>query len=73
MGRAFELYVIATASRDDQIAGLQAVPGRLPEVWRLPGEPLRTMLRRALREATPGPSFWCAPILRGSAEEHRHG
>ncbi|MCX7692669.1 hypothetical protein Tther_02536 [Tepidimonas thermarum] len=64
MHESLELYVLPLASHDAEIAGLEAVPGRLPEIWRLPGEPLRTMLRRALREATPGPSFWCSPIIR---------
>jgi hypothetical protein len=35
-------------ARDEDIIGLCGVPGRLPGVARLPGEPLACMVRRAL-------------------------
>lgn len=38
--------------------GLNAVPGRLPEVRLLPGETWSQMLDRASGMISPGPDFW---------------
>lgn len=63
----FHMYVLPYARHDSQIVGLRAVPGRLPDVHRLPGETAHQLTRRALLMAAPGPSFCVEPILKGDA------
>lgn len=63
--QTFEMYVLPHAQHEGQIVGLRAVPGRLPEVHRLPGESAHQLTRRALLMAAPGPSFHVTPILKG--------
>lgn len=57
--------VLPLAANEGQVAGLQGVPGRLPTVYRLPGESAKQLMRRALSMATAGPAFYVSPILKG--------
>lgn len=49
---------------DNVITGLREVPNRLPEIRRLPGESLESMLRRALHEVKGTGQFVVFPITK---------
>lgn len=56
------LRVLVAANEGTPVIGLQAVPGRLPRMYLLPGENVDQLLRRAAVVATDGPDFWVRPI-----------
>ena len=39
---------------DSDIIGVEGLPGVLPELWRLPGEPVETLMARALSAMRTG-------------------
>jgi hypothetical protein len=56
--------VLMNVCPDSQIVGLHAVPNRLPEVLRLPGESLQALLTRALHLVTGAGQLVAWPITK---------
>lgn len=59
-----EMLVVPPHRPDVDLIGLQAVPGRMPEVLRLPGESLKAMTRRALHSVTGRGAVLVFPLYR---------
>ena len=53
-----KLLLVPPHRPDAELIGLQAVPGRMPTVMRLPGEDLKALMQRALHYVTG-----CGPLL----------
>lgn len=59
-----ELLLIPPHRPDDELIGLQAVPNRMPEVLRLPGESLEALVRRALHSVKGGGVLLVYPMFK---------
>lgn len=58
------MFVMPVACNERDIVGLHAVPNRLGQVRRLPGETLAMMERRALHSVTGGGDLVVYPMVR---------
>lgn len=62
-GRPSVEVVVLNTCPEAAIIGLHAVPNRMPEIRRMPGESLSAMLRRALHEVTGSGVLAVIPIV----------
>ena len=59
-----EMLVIPPHRPEADLIGLQAVPGRMPQVLRLPGESFKALTQRALHSVTGHGVLLVYPIFR---------
>lgn len=59
-----EMLLIPPHRPDADLIGLQAVPGRMPEVLRLPGETPKALVKRALHSVTGRGPLLVYPLFR---------
>lgn len=59
-----EMLLIPPHRPDADLIGLQAVPGRMPEVLRLPGESPKALVKRALHSVTGRGPLLVYPLYR---------
>jgi hypothetical protein len=58
------MLVLFTSTPDADVIGLKAVPGRLPQVLRFPGESQKAMRHRALSMVIGSGPLLVYPMLR---------
>ena len=59
-----EMLVIPLHRPEADLIGLQAVPGRMPQVLRLPGESFKALTRRALHSVTGRGVLLVSPLFK---------
>lgn len=62
--KPIRMIVLFTARPDADVIGLQAVPDRLPQVLRFPGESQTSLRLRARAMVQGGGSILVLPLLR---------